>query len=511
VNSPLDSWDLSYAGGLGKGNKMRNYKLGISLLAAMALASSASATLKSEKVTLKGNMQVKYTKVPSSVDTFKEAFTEGMFYGRLRTNMFYWDWSHEDYKEGGKKKDNKNMGIGGSFVYKTAPLSGISATAGLYTSQNPEFGRMDDDDVKYSKAGKDTFSRHNVKSDGHYGMTVLGQGYIQYDLSKTSIKAGRQMFETVFTKSNDTKMVPNTFDGVTATIKELPKTTIKLGYLAKQKLRDHTSAHDVLAFDPSNSWNENDDSAVNKSLTVNKIGDNNKLYVASLTNKSIKNLKMNVSYAAVPQVLSNLVLESHYTIPVGGEWKVAPGFRYMQQFDDLNSKTAVASLKGATKAHGYDDKNSLDASLIALRVDVKTKAFLARLGYSKIADDADIVAPWRGFPTGGFTRAMAQYNWYANTETYMLRVGYDFGKANIIPGFSIMGRYAIQDFDDNKDNVAADSQVIHIDARQNLGNNLELKLRLGFVTADDDIRKSNGSYKNDTSYNEYRLELNYFF
>ena len=482
-------------------------KLSIAAFAAIALATSAQATLKSEKVTLKGNMQVKFNKLPSSVDTLKEAFTEGMFYGRLRTNIFYWDWD----KETSKQADNRNMGVGASLIYKTAPLNGLSGTIGLYTSQNPSFYRMDKDEVNFSKSGKDTFSRYDVSTGGHYGMTVLGQGYLQYDFSKTTIKAGRQMFETVFTKSNDTKMIPNTFDGVTATIKDIPKTTIKLGYLAKQKLRDHTSAHDVLAYDPDNSWNENDDSAVNKNLTVARIGSSNELIVASVTNKSIKNLKANISYAKVPDVVSNLTLEAHYTIPVGGDWKIAPGFRYMQQMDDLNANYGVANLKGK-QSQGYDDPNSLDSSLLALRVDFKNKAFLGRLGYSKIADEADIVAPWRGFPTGGFTRAMAQYNWYANTKTYMLRLGYDFGKADMIPGFSIMGRYAIQDFDDNKDGVAADSKVIHIDARQNIGKNLELKLRLGFVTADDDILKSDGvTYKTDTSYNEYRVELNYFF
>jgi len=482
---------------------MKISKLSIAAFTVIALASSAQATLKSDKVTLKGNMQVKFNKLPGSVDTIKKAFTEGMFYGRLRANAFYWDWDEES----SKSQDNRNMGIGASLIYKSAPLNGVSGTLGLYTSQNPGF-RMDKDRVGFSKAGKDTFSRNQVKNgggfDGDYGMTVLGQAYLQYDISKTSFKLGRQMFETVFTKSNDTKMIPNTFDGVTATIKDIPKTTVKLAYFTKQKLRDHTSAHDVLAFDPSNSWSENDDSAINKSLTVDKIGSDNELIVASITNKSIKNLKANVSFAMVPDVVSNLTVEAHYAIPVGGDWKVVPGVRYMEQMDDLDSTTAVACLKGASKAQGYDDANSLDSNLLALRLDVKNKAFLGRLGYSRIADEADIVAPWRGFPTGGFTRAMAQYNWYADTKTYMLRLGYDFGKADLIPGFSIMGRYAIQDFDESKTSIAADSNVIHIDARQNIGKDMELKLRLGFVDADEKGGK-------DASYNEYRVELNYFF
>ncbi|RLA73937.1 MAG: hypothetical protein DRG78_21805 [Epsilonproteobacteria bacterium] len=484
---------------------MKLYKISLAVIALLILTSSANATLKSDKVTLKGNMVVQYTQLPDSVDSFSKVFSEGVFYGRIRSNMFLYDWKEES----ASKMDHKAMGIGGSFIYKTAPFYGLSATAGLYTSQNPSFFNEDTSDVGLIKSGKDTFSRRDTSKTNHYGMSVLGQIYLQYDVAKTSFVGGRQLVESVFTKSNDTKMVPNTFDGVTAIIKDIPKTTIQLAYLAKQKLRDHTVAHDVLAYKPTDKWSQNDDSAVNKNLTVSRIGANNSLLIASVTNKSIKNLKANISYAMVPSVISNLTLEAHYAIPITDEFKIVPGVRYMQQFDNLNANYGVANLK--TKQHGYTNPNSLESNLLALRLDVKTDAFLARLGYSKIADEADIVAPWRGFPTGGFTRAMAQYNWYANTKTYMLRVGYDFGKANILDGFSIMARYAIQDFDDSKDGVAADSDVIHVDIRQNIGKNLEAKVRLGFASVDDTILKSNGSFKNDTSYNEYRFELNYFF
>ena len=481
---------------------MKLSKLSMVVISLIGYTTGAHATLKNEKVTLKPNMVVEYNQLPSSVNTIGEALTEGMFYGRLRTNMFYWDWDN--------KEDNRAMGIGGSLIYKTAPIKGISATLAGYTTQNPGWYRPSRDFVGSVKSGKDTFSRHRVSTSGDYGMNVLGQAYLQYDTSKTTIKAGRFMYESVFSKSNDTKMIPNTFDGIALSSKELEKTTLSLAYLAKQKLRDHTSSHDVLAYD---GWVQNDDSAINKNLTVDRIGDDNKLIIASVTNKSIDNLKANVSYAHVPDVVSNLTLEGHYTIPVSKDWKLVPGFRYMRQFDRLGANYNVAGLKGDKNNHqGYTNPTSLDSHLLAFRVDFKKGAFLGRLGYSDIADKADIIAPWRGFATGGFTRAMAQYNWYANTKTYMARVGYDFGKAGMVPGFSIMARYAIQDFDDNKDDVQADSDILHIDLRQNIGKNLEAKIRLGFVDADDSILKSDGiSYKSDVSYNEYRFELNYFF
>ncbi len=492
---------------------MQFYKVSLAIL---MLTSSAYATLKSDKITLKGNMVVELNKLPSSVNTISEAFLDGVFYGRLRTNMFMWDWKKDNYPKdsNGKLMDDKAMGVGGSFVYKTAPLYGISATAGLYTSQNPAWFREDSLNVGYVKAGKDTFSRYDTYTSGNFGMTVLGQAYLQYDVAKTSIVAGRQFFESVFTKSNDTKMVPNTFDGITATIKDVPKTTIQLAYMDKQKLRDHTKAHDVIAFAGGSSpqaWRQNDDSAINRNLTVARIGDDNELLIATVTNNSVKNLKVNLSYAMVPHVLSNLTLEAHYAVPVGGGWKVIPGARYMQQFDNLNAYYDVANL--LTKHDGYKEsaKKSLDANLLALRLDFKNDAFLARIGYSQIADKADIVTPWRGFPTGGFTRAMAQYNWFANTKTYMIRAGYDFSKTEILDGFSIMARYAIQDTDDKKTGVAGDSDVIHIDIRQNIGKNIEAKVRLGFVDYANNIISINGKTKADLSYSEYRFELNYFF
>ena len=491
-----------------RGYHMQIIRLSLVAISSFILTTSAQATLKNDKITLKGNMVLEYNKLPSSADTISEAFLDGMFYGRLRTNMFVWDWKQDNYPDG-KLMDNKAMGVGGSLVYKSAPLSGFSMTTGLYTSQNPVFFREDAEDVNFLKAGKDTLSRGNTLDTGNFGMSVLGLAYLQYDFAKTTLLAGRQTIETVFTKSNDTKMIPNTFDAITANIKDIPKTSIKLAYIDKQKLRDHTKSHDVLAYNPADKYSANDDSAVNKNLTVDRIGDDNSLLIVSVTNKSIKDLKLNLSYAMVPDVVSNLTLEAHYSIPLGGNWKVAPGIRYMEQFDNLDADYGVANL--GTNQHGYKDANSLDSNLLALRVDVKSSDFLLRLGYSQIADEADIVAPWRGFPTGGFTRAMAQYNWFANTKTYMIRANYDFSKVEMLEGFSVMARYAIQDFDDDKDGVVADSKILHIDMRQNIGTQMEAKIRLGFLKMDDSIKKSDGSFKSDLSYNEYRFELNYFF
>jgi len=497
---------------------MKMIKLSMAALMAVSAGISLHAADK-PKVTLKANRTLVFNKVPPKVDSLKDMLTEGMFYGRIRINTFKWDWKTET----SKSQDNWAAGFGGSLLYKSAEFKGFSGMAGLYTSQSP--WHMDDTDVGFIKAGKDTTSRYNVNTTGDWGMTVLAQAYLQYRINKTKFRLGRQIFESFLTKSNDTKMIPNTFEGFSIVSKDLPKTTIKAAFFTRQKLRDHTSFHDVITFgidedgsgaidSSAEKWANNDDSAINKALNYNAfvnagLDPNHDLIILEAANKSIKNLKLKANYTAVPDVVSSATLEAHYTIPVGS-FKIVPGVRYMKQFDDLGGKLgAVANLKN--NATNYADPNSLDSWLFAARIDIKSnQAWKFRLGYSQIADEADIVAPWRGFPTGGFTRAMAQYNWYANTKTYMIRGDYSFDKAGLVPGLTAMFRYAIQDFDDNKPGVQADTTVIHLDAIQKIKSfpGLEARVRIGIVNGDP---QTGAVTKADPSYNEYRFELNYLF
>jgi hypothetical protein len=411
------------------------------------------------------------------------------------------------------------MGLGGSLIYKSAALNHFSFTLGYYGSLNPEFWRADASDVGLSKSGKDTFSRYKVKTGGGYGMHALGQGYLEYNNGTVDVKAGRQLFESVFTKSNDTKMIPNAFDGVSVAVKVAPKTKVRVAWFGAQKLRDHENSHDVITFKDANgeSWNNNDDAGKHKGLNYNNFiaageDPNHDMYLADITTKYIKNLKLTGSYLQIPGVLKDFVIEAHYKIPVSDTgWAVRPGIRHFMQFDDGGGVVAGDSNALGGTLIGYDPSvnGSLDSSLFNARLDVlmPDKKGFFRLGYSKVADEADIVAPWRGFPTGGFTRAMAQYNWFANTETFMARAVYKFN-----PTWKASIRYAIQDFDDNKD-VPSDSNVIHIDTWTNITPDLQMRMRYGHVSADDSTLKAGSltEYKKDWSYDEFRLEFNYMF
>ena len=498
--------------------KKNSIKLNLLIASTIIYSTALMGADNSPKRTLNGNMTLNYKLLPPSVDTISDMFTKGLFYGRLRSNTFYWQWSDS---VANSNSATKIMGIGGSVIYKSAQLNNFSFTLGYYSTFNPDFWRPDSANIGSAKAGKDTLSRYNISRGGDFAMGVLGLGYLEYNSGTIDIKAGRQLFESVFTKSNDTKMIPNTFDGISSSFKIAPKTKLRFAWFDRQKLRDHESNHDVIIFKDSstNKWNNNDDAGIHKGLTYANFvtageSTDNDIYLADFNSKYIQNLNFTASYLQIPNVLKDIVLEAHYKIPIyNSGWAIRAGIRHFIQIDDgggvIARDTNLAGKKATTNGYNSSVATSLDTSLFNARVDIlmPDKKGFFRLGYSKVEDKADIIAPWRGFPTGGFTRAMAQYNWIANTETFMIRGVYKF---NSIWKASI--RYAIQDFDDNKDFVNSDSTIIHIDTWTNITKNIQMRMRYGHIDAEKNIPKiHDGGVKPDWSYDEFRLEFNYMF
>ena len=463
---------------------------------------------------LKCNMLQMYNEDPGEADDIRDMFAQGIFYKRVRFNSFGYRWKDELEVNDVKLRENHAIAaIGGSLIYKSGCLNGFSVGGGLYVSSAA--GSLDESEAYLYKAGKGVFSRYDYSRDGSASLYSLAQAYLEYTHEKIDIKLGRQIFESFLTQSNDTKMIPNTFEGITLmNSSSMYDTSFKMAYLTRQKLRDHSDFHHVLAAgDLNNSlydiYSENDDTAMHFGLTKSELearGIDDRLIVAEAKNRSIENLTIMMNYTAVPELISSAMIQADYRMDLG-RWSVIPGLRYMQQFDDGAGEIGGANLKTFTQ--GYSNPNSLDAALYAARVDVIQDAFKLRFAYSQTADEGDIVAPWRGFPTGGFTRAMSQYNWCANTESYMMQLDYKFDN---ISDFKVISRFAIQDFDDEKVGVQADSNVFTIDLLKGLGeSSYYLKTRFAHVSGDDDTITGNGLTKLDPSYNELRVEINYLF
>ncbi|MDD2780243.1 OprD family outer membrane porin [Sulfuricurvum sp.] len=495
---------------------MKLVKLSIVAAATCLLATSAHA-LKSEDRTVKGNYQVEYTKAPGAVNSIQEMFTEGEVYGRLRSNMFWWDWDNEN----NAVQDNNMWGLGGSLVYKTGFFHGLGATVGFYGTipMHPD-NTLATPGTNYGKAGKDTY---HTRPDGTEGaMGNFAEAYLEYKTGKTNVKVGRQGIDSMMLATNDTKMIPNTFEAAVIENKDIPNTSIRAGYIMAQKLRDHQSFHSLIAFnnDTSKVYG-NDDSGVHKGLKNTAIRAKGadidpEMVLITAQNTSIPNLKLNAEYVGLNDFFSTAIAEANYKIKLNDAWTLTPGIRYLKQMDDGAGKIGGASLAGTVTAanaasKGYTTGDSVDGSIIMARLVAASGPLELSAGYSKISDDADIIAPWRGFPTGGYTRSMAQVDWIANTKNWAVKAVYDFGKAGMVPGFKVAADYENMNFDDAKAATSGftDRDIFHVDMWKTFKEvpNTEFKFRFATIDADPAV----GATVDYNSYNEYRFEINYLF
>ncbi|MCW8895782.1 MAG: OprD family outer membrane porin [Sulfurimonas sp.] len=479
------------------------------LLVTVVLYSPLSLSADDVKSSIKANGMPVYFDKPGLADSFKDMFREGKFYGRLRNNNFYHRWAKEDADH----TDHMINGFGVSLVYNSAEFLDFDFGVGLYSST----AIFDDNKVPTShlKPGKDLISRYDYENDGDKYMAVLGQAYVKYSgIDDTDIILGRQLVESFYVHSNDTKMIPNTFDGVLVQTNVMPDTNLQVAYLVKQKLRDHTKTHSVLMYDDTNvaefsNWNANDDSAMHKGLSYTALKAAGKptdapLILADFKNKSIDNLKIDGSFYTVPELLSQGMLELNYKYKFDG-FSLSPGFRYINQFDNGAGSVGGASLSGLSNTAGYKDPTSLDSQMIAARLVAKKDAYKINLGYSYILDEADLVTPWRGFPTAGYTRSMGIYNWFANTKSYRLEVVRNTNKTAVYRDPFVQASVLYIDGDEDKIS-AKDELYYYLGVIQNIPSfpSLQYKLRLGYAQFMDSV-------DNDFNYLDSRFELNYMF
>ena len=94
----------------------KNFKLTSVAVTTVLLVTMACGSDAAPKQALKSNYQLVYSQAPQTVDNFTDMFKEGIFYGRLRSNTFMYNWE----KENATQENHYTSGLGGSLVYQSA-------------------------------------------------------------------------------------------------------------------------------------------------------------------------------------------------------------------------------------------------------------------------------------------------------------------------------------------------------------------------------------------------------
>lgn len=446
------------------------------------------------KSILKDNNSLFYKNTPLFAKNMNEVFLKGFFMGRLRTNLF------EQITSDGESMGV--MGTGAAITYRTARLNNFYLTGEIGYSDTL-LKTFNNSDVSKIKSGKDVFSRNKVGQTGDYSMYSIPELNVTYKNGPYEIKYGMQGVNNAFMAENNTKMIKNSFLGTKVSYKG-SQNLIDMYYLQSQKLRDHESYHDGIFYD---GYEGNDDSGMHRGLNgSNGMSKNNEILVAEYLNKSIPNTQIKFSNLLVTDILNASIADIDYVMSFKS-FNLIPGFRYYHQKDLGAGVIGGASISGMKGLEGYTDIDSVESSMYAGRVQLVFESGKLIFGYSKVDDKADLISPWRGFPTKGYTRSMAQLNWYANTETYMVQY-----KAKLADYGIAIFDYSKINFDetkvDNKGKPLADASVFHVDYIYNhiFGmKNLQLKTRYSFMDYEKNINQL------DRTYQDIRTELNFLF
>lgn len=492
-----------------------------------------------------------------AADDLASAFKEGKLEGRIRLNSFNTNWDDNSVSNWGSNKangDSRGTAVGGSLIYQTAPLYGISAGAGFYTTQSLGVYTDDLSDVgSSSKAGakpttgSDLFSRGpGSATSWGTGYSVLAQSYLQYEISKSKIKGGRFLMTNPWINPNDTKMIPVAVEGASFVSNDIKNTTIQLDYAEAIKERGMTYFGNMADTgdtpDAIKNYYRTHYTALSEANGGKKGDSAPGVAIAGVTNKSINSLELQAWFMNWQDIVNQGRIEANYALPVG-DVILSFGARYMQQWDTgagdiikpgtTTTATTLSGVAGAAISNKGDNDNSVATSLYAARAAATYGPAKLLLAYSHTDNGGDIIAPWRGFPTEGYTRSMTQSDWNANTSSYKVQLDYDLNK--YISGMSTMLSYSFYDRDTSKIGYQSQTDRYYGNGDTNQYNadvlykvpavkNLELKAR--YMVQQNQVLNattvklatgniSNASFSNgignDTSNHELRLEANYRF
>lgn len=499
-------------------------------LPALFVCAPAAALQTPDRV-LKANMQVEYLREPARADSWSEWFTRGTLHGRARLHGFAWDWNTAKTTGTGQTRDNAMLGAGGSLIFRTARWQGWSATVGGYTTV-PLLADNTDPQVpqtNFGRAGKDTY---RTRLDGSEApIHVLAEAFAEFRSADWTLRAGRQMIDTALLASNDAKMVPQTFEAARAEWRAVPRAKFAAAIVRRQKLRDHSSFHSVLAYEKATG---NDDSGAHRGLTPRNLARGGKdaepaLLLWAAETQPVKPVRLALEYVGVPGAFALAVGDASAELKLGSGWTLTPGVRWLRQFDRGAGAIGGAAISGAfaldrtftadaadrRQLASYRNPASVDGGLAAARVALARGPWAFSAAVANIEDRSDLIAPWRGFPTGGFTRLIGQVDWLAGTRNRMVRADYDFGRTRLTSALKAMAACSWSDCDDRK--VAAgtvtltDRRVLGFDVTASFHRlpQTEFKLRTGAVQAD--AKPSATDPRNYESYRELRLEMNHLF
>ncbi|PIE70657.1 MAG: hypothetical protein CSA22_06570 [Deltaproteobacteria bacterium] len=230
-------------------------------------------------------------------DTLENAFANSKIKGEIKAQYF----NIEPFLD---KENDSIFVFGGNLNWVTENYYGFNAGVTFQASH------VEHIDIK---------NENNFVATMDAAGAVMSESYLQYTLANTSIKAGRQYIATNLMAGSDSRMIKQSFEGVTIISKDIPDTILTLAYI--DKYQDRTDGNG----NPGN-FNHFEDGA----------------WTIHAENRSIENLTLKAQYLDVNSIAANSDKDAAY-LEVGYALK---GFTVAAQYLDTSNGNVDGKLYG---------------------------------------------------------------------------------------------------------------------------------------------------------------------
>jgi hypothetical protein len=375
------------------------------------------------------------TPPPEKQDKAFQFFTDSKFAAQVRSYYFYRDKFDDSISEA--------WTLGGSLSWKSGYAMDVFAVGAVGYTSYQLYAPSDRDGTTLLLPGQDGFS-------------VLGQIYGEFKITDRIFAAvGRKEYNTPYVNKNDTRMVPNTFEGATvygtAGSKDGGKTDPAIrfgaGYLDKIKER-------------------NDDGFIWMSHDAGSSAERG--VVLGGANVDWKGWSFGAIDYYCADVINIFYTEGKATFFRGQDHEL----RLSAQWTDQRSD-------GDNRLTGDD----FGTDQFGVKADFAVGDFLLTLAYTFVTDGANIRSPWGGYP--GYTSVQVEDFFRAGEQAAMARVGYDLSNLGL-KGVSTYGLWVhgwgVEDPNFNEDEFDANLQWAA--AKGSALNGLSVRVRYAYVAQD---------------------------
>ena len=355
----------------------------------------------------------------------------GEIFGQSRT--FYVDRTYM-----GIKNENRNsLATGGYIGYKTPDFSGFTAAVAVYGTFNLGIH----DITPLQDAG--TWTKYDPSLYGLDGenYAFIGQAYLNYAFGNTNIKAGRQRLDTPLAGADDARMLPNLFEAVVVSNKDIENTTLIAAHVFRETVGTFGNIYGGGMLGVTSGYGLGMRQALSGEFvnmgTValgNDINGNpnetDGVTALAAVYTGIDGLKLQAWDYIAWDILNAIYLQADY------KYQVSDNFNLLFAGQYINEKNIGDALLGSAVVK---DKNGNDISVgngninsnyWAVKAGLAYGDFSAYAAYSQTLDNdtdalaGDIITPWGGMPA--FTQGMVtRHQFLAGTDSWKVAASYN--------------------------------------------------------------------------------------